>query len=112
MVLRLYVILDNTMQNPVMELVTFKINVNCTAEAFAAACELVNAWVQTQPGFQSRTVSHNEEGTWFDVIFWDSAENAHAAAAKIMVEQGSSEFMTMINPSSIKMQHAQIVSRS
>ncbi len=100
------------MLNPVMELVTFKINANCTPEAFAAACEPVNVWVRTQPGFQSRTVSRNQEGTWFDVIFWDSAESANTAAAKIMVELGKSEFMTMIESSSIQMQHPQIVSRS
>ena len=100
------------MHNSVMEMVTFKIIANCTPEAFAAACEPVNAWVRTQPGFQSRTVSCNEEGTWFDVVLWDSAETAHTAAAKMMSVLGQSEFMSMIDPSSIQMHHPQIVSRS
>ena len=100
------------MLKPVMELVTFKIIANCTPEAFAAACEPVNAWVRTQPGFQSRTVSCNEDGTWFDVVFWDSAETAHAASAKMMAELGQSEFMAMIDPSSIQMQHPKIVNQS
>lgn len=100
------------MLKPVMELVTFKIIANCTPEAFAAACESVNAWVRNQPGFQSRTVSCSEDGTWFDVVLWDSAEVAHAAAAKMMTELGQCDFMAMIDPNSIKMQHLQIVSRS
>lgn len=112
MVLRLLLVLENIMLNPVMELVTFRLNANCAPEAFVAACEPVNTWVRTQPGFQSRTVSRNEQGTWFDVILWDSAETANAAAGKIMTELGSSEFMAMIDSSSIQMQHPQIVSRS
>lgn len=100
------------MLNPVMELVTFKINSNCTPAAFAAACEPINVWVRTRPGFQSRTLSRNEDGTWFDVVFWDSAETAHAASAKLMTDFGQSEFMAMIDPTSIQMQHPQIVSRA
>lgn len=100
------------MLKPVMELVTFKINADCTPEVFAAACEPVNVWVRTQPGFQSRTVSRNDEGTWFDVVLWDSVETAHAAAEKIMADLGPSDFMAMIDSSSIQMQHPQIVSRS
>ena len=100
------------MSKPVMELVTFKINADCTPEAFSAACEPVNVWVRTQPGFQSRTVSCNEVGTWFDVVMWDSAETAHAAASKMMADLGQSDFMAMIDLSSIQMQHPQIVSRS
>jgi hypothetical protein len=95
-----------------MELVTFKINANCTPEAFAVASEPINEWVRTQPGFQSRTLSRNEEGTWFDVVIWNSAETAHAAAAKMMAELGQSDFMAMIEPSSILMQHPYIVSQS
>lgn len=68
MVLRFHLVLENIMLNPVMELVTFRLNANCTPEAFAAACEPVNTWVRAQPGFQSRTVSRNEQAMWFDVM--------------------------------------------
>ncbi len=99
------------MLNPVMELVTFKINANCTPEAFAVANEPVNTWVRAQPGFQSRALS-NQDGTWIDVVFWDSAETAHAAAAKVMSDLGQSEFMAMIDTNSVQMQHLQVVSRT
>jgi hypothetical protein len=104
--------LENIVTMPVMEWVTFKINANCSPDAFIAACEPVNAWARRQPGFLSRAVSVNEEGTWFDVVFWDSVDTAHAAAAKIMGDLGQSDFMAMIDTSTIQMQHPKIVSRS
>lgn len=100
------------MLNPVMELVTFKLNAPFTPAAFVQASEQVNLWVRTQHGFQSRTLSCSEDGTWFDVVFWDSAQSAHAAAAKVMTELAQSDFMRMIDGSSVQMQHPQVFSRA
>jgi hypothetical protein len=91
--------------NPVMELVTFRINAQVSPDAFVAASAAVSTWARAQPGFQSRALSRSEDGTWFDVVLWNSAELAQAAAEKMMIEMGTSDFMTMIDPSSIQMQH-------
>lgn len=100
------------MHKPVMELVTFKTIANCTPEAFAAASESVSAWVRTQPGFQSRTLSCDDEGTWFDVVLWDSAEAAQAASTNMMAELGQCEFMALIDPGTIQMQHPKVMGRA
>lgn len=97
------------MLSQVMELVTFKTNPQVSPEAFIKASETVSEWVRTQPGFQSRTLSRNEDGTWADVVLWHSAGEAHAASEKLMAEMGTSDFMVMIDAESIHMQHLQVV---
>jgi hypothetical protein len=99
------------MHHTVMELVTFKVKANATPVQLIAASTPVNAWAQVQPGFQSRTLSQGDDETWFDVVFWESVAAAQAAAQKFMADLGQSDFMALIDPSSVKMTHAQVTSQ-
>ncbi len=100
------------MPHSMMELVTFKVKTNTPPAQFAAASAPVTTWVQAQPGFLSRALSQGDDGTWFDVVFWESAATAQAAAQQFMVDLGQSDFMALIDPESVKMTHAPVVSRS
>lgn len=100
------------MSHTVMELVTFKVKASATPSQFVAASAPVTTWVRAQPGFLSRAVSQGEDGTWFDVVFWESDATARAAAEKFMVDQAQSDFMAMIDPDSVKMTLAQVHSRA
>lgn len=99
------------MSHTVMELVTFKVKASATSAQFAATGAPVNAWVRVQPGFLSRALSQGDDGTWFDVVFWESAATAKAAAQKFMVDLAQSDFMALIDPESVKMTHAQVESQ-
>ncbi len=100
------------MDHTVMELVTFKVKTNTTPAQFAAAGAPVTTWVRGQPGFLSRALSKGADGTWFDVVFWESAATAQAAAKQFMVDQGQSDFMALIDPESVKMTFAQVQSQA
>lgn len=99
--------------NPiVMEMVTFKLKTNTTPMQCVTASETVNAWAQAQPGFISRALSQGGDGMWFDVVYWQSAADAQAASQQFMVDLAQSDFMAMIDPATVNMTHAPVVSRS
>lgn len=100
------------MSHTAMELVTFKVKANATPAQFAAAGVPVSAWARAQPGFLSRTLSQGDDGTWFDVVFWESLATAKAAGQQFMVDLGQSDFMALIDPDSVKMSVAQVHSQA
>lgn len=70
--------------NPFVEMVTFKSKPDFTPDAVIAAAEGVNVFLKEQPGFISRTLGRAEDGTWHDILFWESQNhltNAMQAAA-------------------------------
>ncbi len=92
----------------VVEIVSFKLIEGANAEKFVNSAEPINAWVQRQKGYQSRSLSVDKDGVWTDIVFWDSIETAEIASQKFMESNGDTEFMKMIDPSTLKMGHSDV----
>lgn len=61
-----------------MDLMTYRNRAGVTAQDEAAGMKAVDDWAAKQPGFQYRTYSRREDGTWVDLIFWRDAQAAAA----------------------------------
>lgn len=90
-----------------VELVTFRI-ARGTGQQFVDANAAVSDWLKRQPGFVSRHLAERDDGSYLDIVFWESHEAALAASGKIMEEMAQNEAMTMIDPMGLEMKHATI----
>ena len=52
--------------------------------------------------------AERDDGSFLDIVFWQSHEAALAASAKMMEEMAQDEAMTMIDPMGLEMNHATI----
>ncbi|TPL04072.1 MULTISPECIES: hypothetical protein [unclassified Mesorhizobium] len=90
-----------------LEIVTFRLKPG-TEASFVASNGVITDWLARQPGFLSRQLGRREDGSWVDVVRWQSLEQARAAADRIMVEIGGSEAVQAIDPASVDMRHAAV----
>lgn len=90
-----------------VELVTFRLACG-TGQQFVDANAAVSDWLKRQPGFVSRHLAERDDGSYLDIVFWESHEAALAASGKIMEEMAQNEAMTMIDPMGLEMKHATI----
>jgi hypothetical protein len=55
---------------------------------FLGTNDAVSSWISQPPGFLSRELSYDAEGDrWIDILWWDTMENAHAAAELAMTSE-------------------------
>ncbi|UCI27559.1 antibiotic biosynthesis monooxygenase family protein [Mesorhizobium sp. B2-8-5] len=87
-----------------LEIVTFRLKPG-TEAGFVG---VMTDWLARQPGFLSRQLGRCEDGSWVDVVRWQSLEQAQAAADRIMAEIGASEAVQAIDPASVDMRHAAV----
>ncbi len=90
---------------PTLEKISFKTKTDITEAAYIAAFEKLNGWLLEQPGFSYRTTVREEDGTWHDLIYWASLENAQAASAGFPTAPGAEAIMAMIDQTTVQMAH-------
>jgi hypothetical protein len=92
----------------VLELVVFKLNEGVSREQFLGTNDAVSSWIGKQPGFLSRDLSYDAEGDrWVDVLWWESMEEARAAAEKAMTSESCTPMFGLIDMESTLMVHAE-----
>ncbi|TIT75643.1 MAG: hypothetical protein E5W57_21825, partial [Mesorhizobium sp.] len=85
-----------------LEIVSFRLKPEAAGD-FVAQNGVVTGWLARQPGFLSRHLGTREDGSWIDVVRWQSLEQAQSAAQRIMAEIGDCEAMRAIEPASVAM---------
>ena len=90
-----------------LEIVTFRLKPGAEA-GFVANNGVLTDWLARQPGFLGRPLGRRVDGSWVDVVRWQSMEQARAAADHIMAEIGDSDALQAIEPTSVDMNHATI----
>ena len=90
-----------------IELVSYRLQQGDT-QGFVDANAAINDWLKRQPGFVSRHLAERDDGTYLDIVFWQSHADALAASTKMMEEMAQSEAMTMIDPMGLDMSHGTI----
>ncbi|MDN3638082.1 hypothetical protein QWY82_04575 [Simiduia curdlanivorans] len=93
----------------VIEIVQFETKKGVQATDFIRAAEPIGSWVMAQPGFRYRSLSQDEQGLWRDVVYWSSMENAKKASDAFMRDNAQSDFMVMIEESSLVMNHSRVM---
>ena len=91
-----------------LETVYFRTNTDDDT-VFLSANRPINAWLKQQPGYKSRHLTKKDDGSWLDLVVWNSLEEAQSASARLMKEFADSDFMKMFDPDSVRMEHSAIV---
>ncbi len=89
----------------VIELVIFKLNQQYQNQQVVNAAEKINPVLKNMPGFIKRDLGRTEDGRWTDVVYWESLEEAQAAAEKIMQVEEAQQFFGMISEKNMQMLH-------
>jgi hypothetical protein len=90
----------------VLELVIYKLNQGVSREQFLGTNDAVSSWISRQPGFVSRELIHDDEGDrWVDVIWWETLEQAQAAAELSTTSESCSPMFALIDMDSALMLH-------
>ncbi len=92
-----------------IEMVSFKLNTDASEQAFLDSNQALEAWVVKQPGFQYRALSKQEDGTWVDLVFWESLEQAQQAGAAFMAAAELKAMLAFIDKDSVSMQHMPVL---
>lgn len=93
------------MSEQTIEIVLFRLAPNVTTAEFLEAAQGIESWLEEVGGFQRRELSHNAEGQWVDIVYWDSLEQAQSAAETIMATEAGQAFGSKIDGESIQMMH-------
>ena len=95
-------------ESKVLELAVFKLNDGVTREQFLATNDAVSRWISEQPGFISRDLSHDAEGDrWIDIVWWETMEQAAAAAERAMTSESCAPMFASIDMQSLLMVHGE-----
>ena len=88
----------------VIEIATLKLKDGVTYEEFAPIDKMIGSnYVAKQPGFISRESAKGENGEWVVVVHWKSKEDANKSMASFMNAPESSNFMELVDTSSMFM---------
>ena len=92
----------------VLELVVFKLNEGVSRDEFLATNDTVSSWISRQPGFLSRDLSYDPEGDrWIDVLWWETMEDAAAAAELALSSESCAPMFSLIDMGSTLMLHGE-----
>ena len=91
-----------------LELVVYKLGEGVSREQFLGTNEAVSSWIAKQPGFVSRDLAYDAEGDrWVDVIWWETMDDAHAAAELSMTSESCAPMFALIDMQSALMIHGE-----
>ena len=93
----------------VIEATSFRLKQGITVEAFLAANQEVNAWVQAQAGFQSRLLTQKEDAGWLDILIWENETVASEIDELFYKDMGDSEFMQLLDPESVETSFSTVI---
>jgi hypothetical protein len=88
------------MKNQAIELTTFKLR-GFTTKQFIEANAAIDAFLQRQKGFRSRTIFELKKDVVYDMLVWDSEEDGTNAMHKLMTELSDSPVHDMIDQSTV-----------
>lgn len=84
-----------------LEMTTFKLETGKTYNDFIAANADVDLWLKKQPGFQSRFIARQPDGTIIDALVWDSEADGISAMHRLMTELASSPVHDVIDQATV-----------
>jgi hypothetical protein len=92
-----------------LELVLFSLKGGVTRDQFLATDEAASRWMREQPGFISHQVSQATDGErWIEVAWWESREQAEAAAEAALSSDSCAPMFALIDMESALMLHGEL----
>lgn len=88
-----------------IEMVTYRLKADKTMADLALTHTGVNAFLQAQPGFIYRSSSTDDTGLVYDIVYWQTLEQAQAAGAAFMSDAAGQSLVALTDEGSIIMRH-------
>lgn len=86
----------------VAEVTIFRLKPGFEASDAIAAGRDIDAWLRRQPGFVSRTMLQEADGSILDVVVWKSEQDGQSSSEQLMDETATSAFHDMVDPATVK----------
>jgi len=100
------------MKNTVIEMVSYQLKENVTQEQLAATHEKMNDFLHAQQGFMYRSLSEDDKGLLFDVVYWQDMAMAKAAGDAFMADPVGQSLMALIDEQSVTMRHMPVLTQT
>lgn len=84
-----------------IEITSFRLKDGLGPEDFVKANSDVDSWLRRQPGFVSRIMTEQSNGTVVDMVIWESAAEAADSARRLMRELSDSPVHDAIDQSTV-----------
>ena len=92
----------------VLELVVFNLKEGVTRDQFLGTNDAVSTWISGQPGFVSHELLYDAEGDrWIELAWWQTLEEAHAAAEKATTSESCTPMFALIDMETALMLHGE-----
>jgi len=96
------------MTTTVLEMVTFERKAEVTDAQWLATNAEVEPFLRQQQGFHYRSLSKDEAGLWYDVVYWQDMDCAKKASEAFIESDVGKALCGMINMDSCKMRHMSV----
>lgn len=93
------------MQQTTIELVTYTLKPGVTGKQLAGTHAGVHEFLQAQAGFIYRSLSRDEQGLWYDIVYWQDMAKAKSAGAAFMEHPAGRALIELIDMDSCVMRH-------
>jgi len=100
------------MKDTVLEMVSYQLKENVTQEQLTATHEKVNEFLHAQQGFMYRSLSEDDKGLLFDVVYWQDMTTAKTAGEAFMAHAAGQSLMALIDEQSVTMRHMPILTQT
>ncbi|WP_445145227.1 hypothetical protein [Dyella sp. Tek66A03] len=94
---------------PAIEITSFKLAKGVSLADFVRANADVDPWLRQQPGFVSRMLTQQDDGTIADIVIWERASQARSSAQRLMRELADSPVHSAIEQRTVQWSVAPIV---
>ena len=102
--------LEKLLMTTAIEIVCFKLAATAGDAQLLATNPLMEEFLNQQPGFMYRSLSRDNEGLWYDIIYWKNQGCAENAAQKFQESAVGGQIMPLIDKQSCKMLHMDALS--
>lgn len=100
------------MQQTTIELVTYKLKPGVTEKQLAGTHAGVHDFLRTQPGFIYRSLSRDEQGLWYDIVYWRDMAKAKSAGEAFMEHPAGRALIELVDMDSCVMRHMPAVAEA
>jgi len=100
------------MSQTTVEMVSYRLKNNISSEQLAATHAQVNDFLRQQPGFMYRSLSEDDKGLLFDVVYWQNMTSAKNAGEKFMTDPAGQSLIALTDETSITMRHMPVLTET
>ena len=93
------------MKPSVIELVTYQLKSDVSVQQLAETHDSVHEFLKQQPGFIYRSLSRDESGQWFDIVYWQDMAAAKTAGEAFMAAPAGQALGALADMDSVVMRH-------